>query len=45
MGNLSSMVAVAIKRLYDSKRLTAEQVKERVVKGTITQEDCDIILK
>ena len=34
-----STLVKSLKRLYDAGRLTKEQVRERVEKGTITEED------
>ena len=33
----------SLKRLYESKQLTKEQIKERVQKGTITEEEYEYI--
>lgn len=34
----------SLKRLYNKGRLTKEQIKERVEKGTITQEEYEYIV-
>lgn len=37
-------IAQSLKRLYDSGRLTLEQLEDRVEKGTITQEELNEII-
>ena len=37
-------IVKSIKRLYESGRLTKEQVRERVEKGTITTDEYDYIV-
>jgi len=37
-------IAESIKRLYDTGKLTAEQVAERVTKGTLTQAEYEEII-
>ena len=36
-------IVKSIKRLYEAGRLTLEQVRERVVKGTINEEEYEYI--
>ena len=38
------MLVQSLKRLYNKGRLTKEQIKERVEKGTITQEEYEYIV-
>lgn len=38
-----STLVKSLKRLYESGRLTKEQIRERVNKGTITEEDYEYI--
>lgn len=36
---MASILIDSLKRLYEAGRLSKEQVRERVAKGTITEED------
>ena len=38
------IVILSFKRLYDKERLTAEQIKERLDNGTITEEEYAYII-
>lgn len=40
---MASILIDSLKRLYEAGRLTKEQVKERVAKGTITEGDYEKI--
>lgn len=40
---MASILIDSLKRLYEAGRLTKEQVKERVTKGTITEDDYEKI--
>lgn len=39
-----STLVKSLKRLYEAGRLTKDQIKERVTKGTITAEDYEYIV-
>lgn len=39
-----TILVQSLKRLYNKGRLTKEQIKERVEKGTITQEEYEYIV-
>lgn len=38
------ILALSFKRLYEKERLTAEQIKERLDNGTITEEEYAYII-
>ena len=40
---MASMLIDSLTRLYKAGRLTKEQIRERVTKGTITEEDYEKI--
>lgn len=39
-----STLVKSLKRLYEAGRLTKDQIKERVTKGTITEEEYEYIV-
>lgn len=39
-----STLVKSLKRLYEAGRLTKDQIKERVTKGTITKEEYEYIV-
>lgn len=40
---MANVLVNSLKRLYESGRLTKEQVEERVKKGTITASDYEVV--
>lgn len=40
---MSAMLVNSLKRLYESGRLTKDQIKERVERGTITENEYEYI--